>query len=71
MIQTYFFGICITPEDNVALQEVRDPHSVTFALGWHQCSYKAPVNICHHHFTAIGENELWQSTCNTEMTRNR
>lgn len=71
MIQTYFFGICITPEDNVALQEVRDPQSVTFALGRYQCSYIAPVNICHHHFTAIGENELWQSSCNTEMRRNR
>lgn len=59
--------MCVTPEDNVAFKEVCNPHSITFALGRHQCSFKASVNICHHQISAIGENELGQSTCNAIM----
>lgn len=67
MIQTDFFGICITPEDFVAVPEVCHPYSIASALGRHQRSYKAPVYIGHHHITPVGENELWHSSWKTKI----
>lgn len=59
---TYFFGMRVAPEDNVAFEEVRNPHSLSFALGRHHCPYKAPVNICHHQISTVGKNELRKTT---------
>lgn len=66
MFQTDFFGIRITPEDCLAIPVVCHPNSKTFALRRHQSSDKASVYICHHHITAICENELWQSSWKTQ-----
>lgn len=70
MIQTDFFGIGITPEDYVTVQEVCHPYCITSALGRHQCSCKAPVYVGHHHITTVSENKLWESAWKTQIPDN-
>ena len=67
MIQTDLFGISITPEDYVTVPVVGDPHSITFAEGWHQSLDKAPMYVSHHHIPPTCENELWQSSWKTQI----
>lgn len=70
MIQTDFFGIGITPEDYVTVQEVSHPYSITSALGRHQRSCKTPVYVSDHQLTTVSENKLWQSDWKTQIPDN-
>lgn len=65
VIWTDLLSIGVTPEDGVAVPVVCHPYRVTFTLGWHQSSDKAPVYVGHHHITPVGEDELRHSSWET------